>query len=288
MKALVTGAEGQVGSELPGALARSGFDDVMVATRAAIDLSDAAATRAGVKEAAPDVVVNCAAYNAVDQAEAEPEVAMAINGVAPGVLAEACRDRGAHLIHISTDYVFSGDKGEPYDEDDAPAPVSAYGRSKLAGEEAVAAVGGSTTLVRAALVFGRVGRSLVELIATKARAGEPLTMVDDQRGSPTHAADLAGTLAEMARRRIEGLFHVTNAGDCSPYELAQLVVGVLGLEGASVERTTAAAFGRPAARPANSALVSTRLEPAGLEPLRPYEEAVRERVSELVAARSVS
>lgn len=287
MRVLVTGAEGQVGSELPGVLARSGVDDLVLATRSAIDLSDPDAIRAGVEQAAPDVVINCAAYNAVDQAEAEPEVAMAINGVAPGVLAEACRDGAAHLIHISTDYVFSGDKGEPYNEDDDPAPLSAYGRSKRAGEEAIEAAGGTTTIVRTALVFGRIGRSLVELIVSRAVAGEPLTMVGDQRGSPTHAADLAGALAEMALRRVEGLFHVTNAGDCSPYELAQLVIGALGVDGSQLGRTTAAAFGRPAPRPTNSALVSTRLESAGLSPLRPYEDAVRDRVSELIAARSV-
>lgn len=283
MRILVTGAAGQVGSELPPHLERAGAE-VVAFGRDDLDLTDPDAIRSAVAAAAPDAVVNCAAYNAVDRAEDEPETAMAVNADAPGVLAETCAARGAHLVHISTDYVFAGDKGAPYDETDEPAPLSAYARSKLAGEQAVRAAGGAWTIVRTALVFGRIGRSLVELILDRARAGEPLRMVDDQRGSPTHAGDLAGVLATMATRRVQGLFHVTNAGGCTPYELSGVVLEAAGVTSAAVERVTTEELGRPARRPADSALVSVRLAGAGIAPLRPYREAVQERVQQLVAA----
>jgi len=286
VKALVIGADGQVGSVLPSRLERLGVADVVAVGRADIDLLVPESVRAGVEGAAPDVVVNCAAYNAVDQAEDDAAAAHAVNATAPGLLAEVCREAGAHFIHISTDYVFSGDKGSPYVESDEPAPRSEYGRSKLAGEQAVEAAGGSWTVVRTALVFGSIGRSLVELIAGRGLDGLPLSMVVDQRGSPTSAGDLAGVLAEMAVRRCEGLFHVANAGDCSPYELAHFIFGVAGLDPSVIGHTTAAEFGRPASRPANSALISERLADAGIAPLRHFHEAVEERVLEMVAARS--
>lgn len=283
MRALVTGAAGQVGTEMPVHLAAQGFDEVVAAGRGEVDLTDPDSIRRGVEAARPDVVVNCAAYNAVDRAEEEPDAALAVNGVGVGVLAEACAARGAHLVHISTDYVFSGDKGSAYDETDDPEPRSAYGRSKLAGEEAVRAAAGRWTLVRTALVFGRVGRSLVETIVARALAGEPLRMVDDQRGSPTAAGDLAAVLADLARHGVEGLFHVTNAGDTTPYELAGVVLEWAGLDASVVERITSAELGRPAARPANSALRSVRLGATGVATPRHYLLAVEERVSEIMA-----
>lgn len=286
MRVLVTGTDGQVGSELPDRLARLGVADVVSAGRGALDLTDPDSVRAGVEAAAPDVVINAGAYNAVDRAEDDAAAAHAVNGTGPGLLAEACAARGAHLIHLSTDYVFSGEKGAPYDETDAPGPRSEYGRSKLAGEEAVWALGGAVTVVRTALVFGRIGRSLVELLATRGLDGLPLTMVDDQRGSPTHAADLAGVLARMAVDRCVGLFHVTNAGDCSPFELARFIFEVAGLDPDTIGRTTAAEFGRPAPRPQNSALVSVHLDGTGIPRPRHYRDAVEERVGEILAARS--
>jgi len=273
-----------VGSELPSRLEALGHE-VVPATRHDLDLAAPGSIGPAVEAISPDAVVNCAAYNAVDRAEEEPDVAMAVNAVGVGELAEACAARSIHLVHISTDYVFSGDKASPYDETDEPGPRSEYGRSKLAGEEAVRAAGGVWTVVRTALVFGTIGRSLVELILDRALSGQDLRMTDDQRGSPTHAGDLAGMLAAMVHARVEGLFHVTNGGSCSPFDLATLVADVAGITTASIEAISIDDLGRKAVRPRNSALVSVRLEAAGLDPLRPYGEAVAERVKGLLAAR---
>lgn len=278
MRLLVTGARGQVGTELV-ALARADPSlDVVAATRDDLDLADLDSIPGILARAAPDVVVNCAAYNAVDAAEDDPETAMRVNGEAPGVLARACAEQGAHLVHISTDYVFDGEKRTPYEEGDEPTPRSAYGRSKLAGERAVSRVGGPHALVRTAWVFGRVGRSLVELIVRRAAAGHELRMVDDQRGSPTCARDLAGALLRLAAEGATGTVHVTNAGSCTPYELALDVVDVAGLHDATIERVTTEELARPAPRPAYSVLASTRLSSLGLEPLRHYRDALAELV----------
>lgn len=285
MRVLVTGAAGQLGAEMPPHLRAAGVDDVVAVGRDDVDLARPESIREAVAATEPDAVVNCAAYNAVDQAETDLEGAMAVNSTGVGVLAEACAERGAHFIHVSTDYVFSGDKGTPYDETDAPAPRSAYGRSKLAGEGAVEAAGGRFAIARTAWVFGTIGRSLIELILDRGLAGEPLRMVDDQRGSPTHAGDLAAALSAMAVGGIEGLFHVTNEGTCSPFELSAMVLDAAGVRDASVERVSIADLGRPASRPPDSTLISVRLEQAGVEPLRPLREAVDERVKELIALR---
>ncbi|MBI2168754.1 MAG: dTDP-4-dehydrorhamnose reductase [Actinobacteria bacterium] len=286
MKVLVTGAAGQVGSELPKCLADLGVTDVASLGRGELDLADSSSVRDAVASLRPDAVINCAAYNAVDQAEAEPEAAEAVNAHGVAALAEACGAHGAHLIHISTDYVFAGDKGSAYDEGDPPAPLSAYGRSKLAGEEAALSATGPSTVARTAIVFGRLGRSLVETIVNRAQAGEPLRLVTDQRGSPTFAPDLARVLAQMAVERVEGLYHVVNAGDCSPFELAHLIFDIAGrdrLDGVEVEEITSEQLNRAAPRPPNSSLVSSRLAAAGFAPLRSLHDAVEERVREMVA-----
>jgi dTDP-4-dehydrorhamnose reductase len=279
VRILVTGAEGQVGSELSALLAGH---DVVALGRHDLDLT-APTLVDDVVDLTPDVVVNCAAVNDVDGVEADDRPARAVNADAPGRLGEACGRLGAHLIHLSTDYVFAGDKAGPYDEDDTPAPLSAYGRSKLAGEAAVMAGPGTWTVVRTAIVFGRRGRGLVETILDRARAGQPLRMAGDLRISPTYALDLAGVLVHMAADRVTGLYHVANAGSCTPYELALEVVDAAGLDDAAVERVGIADLARPAPRPPNSALVSARLPTTGIAPLRHYRDAVRELVPELAA-----
>lgn len=280
MKILVTGAAGQVGSELVGAPAAG--DEIVALTRGELEVTDAGGVARVMADVRPDAVINCAAYNAVDQAEEEPEVATAVNARAVEHLAAACRGVGAQLVHVSTDYVFGGSQTRPYVESDLPRPLSAYARSKLEGEVAARAAG-SWAVVRTAYVFGRVGRSLVETILRRALAGEPLSMVTDQRGSPTYAADLAGVLLRVARERAEGTFHVVNGGDASPYELARAVLDVAGVE-ADLDTTTLADLRRPALRPLFSVLASERLETVGIAPLRHHREALEELVPQLAAA----
>lgn len=285
MKLLVIGAAGQVGTEVVAQLDGVPGHELTVPTRDQLDLARPPSIAPFVDSVAPDVVINCAAYNAVDQAEDEIELAMTVNGTAVAELAAACARHGAFLVHISTDYVFDGTKGSPYDETDEPNPQSVYGRSKLAGEEAVAAAGCDHAVVRTAWVFGRIGRSLVEAIVDRIVAGEELRMVDDQTGSPTHAGDLASTLIAVGTRRLAGLYHATNAGTRTPYDLAREIAELLDVPDAAIEAITTEELGRPAPRPTYSALASVRLEPAGVTPLRPLSDALDEVVSQRAAAR---
>jgi dTDP-4-dehydrorhamnose reductase len=284
VRALVVGAEGQLGRALVAAL---GSDLAWAGGRERLDARDGDAVARLVAGARPDVIFNAAAYNAVDRAESEPEQAFAVNAVAPAHLARAARAAGALMVHVSSDYVFDGDAGRAYVEDDRPAPVSLYGASKAAGELAVAACGSEHLIVRTSGVFGaggsRVkGGSFVERILSKARAGEALRVVDDQVFAPTYAPDLAAALVALAARGARGLYHVTNEGRCSWHELAVAALELAGLA-RPVARVSAAELALPARRPAYSVLASRRLDALGLPPLRPWREALRAFLDELNA-----
>src|SRR5512146_587709 len=186
---LVTGRNGQVGFELLRSLA--GLGEVVAVGRERMDLADPDAIRRTVRETKPDLIVNAAAYTAVDQAESEPELALAINGVAPGILAEESKRLGAVLIHYSTDYVFDGSKGAPYTEDDEPRPLSVYGRTKLAGERAIQAVDVPHLILRTSWVYGARGKNFLLTILRLARERNELSIVDDQIGAPTWCRSLA-------------------------------------------------------------------------------------------------
>jgi dTDP-4-dehydrorhamnose reductase len=262
---------------------RLGARAVWAGGRTDLDLRDAAAVARVIREAGPDVVVNAAAYNDVDGAEARLEEAFAVNASGPARLAHACREAGALLVHVSTDYVFDGEKGSPYEEDDAPRPLSAYGVSKLAGELLVGASGAPYLLVRTSGVIGaggsRVkGGSFVERILARARAGEPLRVVTDQVFAPTFARDLSAALVCLIDRDARGLFHVTNAGSCTWHELASACVELAGL-GVPVEPIRSDQLSRPARRPAYSVLSNARYCALGLPPLRPWRDALRELVA---------
>jgi dTDP-4-dehydrorhamnose reductase len=277
LRILVTGAGGQVGSEVAAHLPHH---DVVALDRAGCDLSDRDSVEQAVAAAAPDAVVNCAAWTDVDGCEADPQRAVLVNALGVRHLAVACARVGAHLVHVSTDYVFAGDKDGPYDEWDEPDPRSVYGRSKLGGEREVVRHAGSWAVARTSWVFGRRGRNFVDTIVGRAAEGSPLRVVDDQRGCPTYAPDLAGALARLAVERRAGLFHVTNQGACSWHELAAAAVELAGLDPSAVGTTTTAALGRPAPRPANSVLSGAAWVAAGFPPLRPWREALAEKLSE--------
>jgi dTDP-4-dehydrorhamnose reductase len=282
VKALVTGADGQLGRAL---VARLGKAVKWAGGRDRLDVTDAAAVRTLIKRVRPDVVFNAAAWNAVDLAESEPEKALAVNGSGPLHLALAARKEKARLVHVSTDYVFDGSRRQkPYEETAAPRPISAYGMSKLAGEMAVLAVSPRHIVARTSGVLGRGGSkakggSFVERILARARAGEPLRVVDDQEFSPTSAEDLADALVELVEEDLRGLVHVTNSGSCTWHALAVAALEEAGLD-APVERIETADLDLPARRPAFSVLANRRREEAGLAPLRPWRDALRDLLRE--------
>jgi dTDP-4-dehydrorhamnose reductase len=276
LRILVTGAGGQVGSEVAAHLPHH---EVVTLDRAGCDLADRHSVEAAVAAAAPAVVINCAAWTDVDGCEADPTRAGLVNALGVRHLAAACARVDAHLVHVSTDYVFPGDKDGSYDEWDEPGPRSVYGRSKLGGEREVAAHAGSWSIARTSWVFGRRGRNFVDTIVGRAREGAPLRVVDDQRGCPTYAPDLAGALARLAVERRPGLYHVTNSGACTWHELAAAAVDLAGLDPSVVGTMSTAELGRPAPRPANSVLSGAAWAAAGLPVLRPWREALAEKLS---------
>jgi dTDP-4-dehydrorhamnose reductase len=227
---LVPGRNGQVGWELQGALAPLGM--VIALGRDEMDLANPDSIRRAIRDAQPDAIVNAAAYNNVDRAEAEPDLAMKVNGIAPGIMAEEAKRLGAILIHYSTDYVFDGELDRPYIEDDAPNPVNAYGRSKLAGEQAIAAIGGQYLILRSSWVYSARGSNFVLTVLRLARERPELSMVDDQSGSPTWARALAEATREILRQRelIRGrssVYHLAAGGHASRFELANAIIGIM-------------------------------------------------------------
>lgn len=269
MRLLVTGRDGQVVRSL---LERAGADstfEVVAAGRPRLDLLDAATIRRAVAAERPDIVVSAAAYTAVDQAEDEPEIAHAINAAGAGVLAEAATEAGAPIIHFSTDYVFSGDQPEPYDEDDRPDPQSAYGHSKLAGEEAVAAANPRHVILRTAWVYSPFGRNFVRTMLRLARERDEIAVVSDQRGNPTSALDIADGILHVARRLANerppecfGIFHLAGTGDTNWSGLAEQVMAASAANGgpsAAIRPISAAEFPTKARRPANSRLSTDKL-----------------------------
>jgi dTDP-4-dehydrorhamnose reductase len=272
---IVTGAGGQVGREIlrlaPGA---RGF------SHRELDITDPAAVRAVLEPGA--VVLNCAAYTAVDKAESEPEAAYAGNETGPAVLAAACAYVSARLIHLSTDYVFPGTHDRPYDTTDPTGPATVYGRSKLAGEQVVSTLAPQAHVVRTAWVYAGAGSDFVATMLRLERERDTVDVVDDQLGSPTYAADLAAGLLELAGRPdVPRLLHATNAGQASWFELAQAVFAGIGADPARVRPCDSTAFPRPARRPAYSVLSNDSWVRAGLTPLQDWRTALRDALSRL-------
>ncbi|WP_007519636.1 dTDP-4-dehydrorhamnose reductase [Pseudofrankia saprophytica] len=277
------GTGGQVGSDLCRLLAADPRLPASAGlTRAECDITDPARVRAVIRDQARPAkiqggltVVNTAAWTDVDGAETDEAGAYAANAAGPAHLAAACAEAGATLVHLSTDYVFDGTADKPYEVDDQTAPVSAYGRTKLAGEQAVLALCPSAYVIRTAWVYGAVGANFVKTMARLARERDQLTVVDDQRGSPTWSADLAAAIIELALSGVSpGLYHYTDAGDTTWFRFAQAIMEELGHDPAKVAPTTTAAFPRPAPRPAYSVLSARRWIDAGLTPPRHWRDAL--------------
>jgi dTDP-4-dehydrorhamnose reductase len=277
---LVTGAGGQLGSDLVVLLRDSG-DEVMGLTRADLDIADERAVRRAVDEVWPDIVVNAAAYTAVDQAETDEDAAFRVNATGPGVLAMATSGR-ARLLHVSTDYVFDGQGSVPYAENDPTEPRSAYGRTKLAGERAALGVHPDAYVVRTAWVYGAGGSNFVKTMAALEAKHPTISVVDDQRGSPTWSRDLAYGLVTLGRSSAApGIYHCTNGGEATWYDLARAVFEELGADPSRVQPTTTDAFPRPAPRPAYSVLGNQRWRFAGLPALRSWRSALSAAFTEV-------
>jgi dTDP-4-dehydrorhamnose reductase len=251
LRILLTGRNGQVGSDLEKSLPALG--ELVAIDRASLDLSDPDAIRRVVREVRPALIINATAYNAVDKAQAEPAAATAVNAIAPGVLAEEAKRLGALVVHYSTDYVFDGEKSLPYVEEDRPAPLNAYGRSKLQGETAVAAAAGRHLILRTSWVYSTRATNFYRLIQRKAAAGEPMRMVDDQTSVPTSSAFLAEYTLALLRARAEGLFHLVPSGQATRYAFAREVVRALG-SASKVEPARTSEFPSAARRPVYSVL----------------------------------
>ncbi|WP_406139906.1 dTDP-4-dehydrorhamnose reductase [Streptomyces sp. NBC_01089] len=286
---LVTGAGGMLARDLLVRLAEDGTAAVGL-DRAALDITDPRAVRTALAEHRPAVVVNCAAWTAVDDAESKEDQALAVNGTGPRVLAEACRESGAVLLQLSTDYVFAGDGSEPYAEDAPVAPRSAYGRTKLAGEQAVLSVLPERGyVVRTAWLYGAAGGNFVRTMVRLEAVKDTLDVVDDQRGQPTWTADLADLLVRLGAGALAGtapagVYHGTSGGATTWFGLTREIFRLLGADQARVLPTTSEAFVRPAPRPAYSVLGHDRWAAAGIEPLREWRLALADAFPALVAA----
>jgi dTDP-4-dehydrorhamnose reductase len=255
LRILLTGRNGQVGWELERALPALG--ELIATDRSTLDLSDADAIRRIVREAKPQLIVNAAAYTAVDRAETERDAAIQVNAVAPGVLAEEAKRLGALLVHYSTDYVFDGEKRSPYLENDRPNPISHYAFTKLEGERAVAASGCRHLILRTSWVYGPRASNFYQIIRRKAAANEPMRMVDDQTSVPTGSAFLATQTVALLRTGMEGLLHLVPSGHATRYEFAREVVTAGGSR-SKVEPARTSDFPSSARRPVYSVLDNRR------------------------------
>ena len=264
MRVLVLGAGGMLGREV----ARLAGDGAVALERPDCDVTDAERVRAAVTEAAPDVVVNCAAFTDVDGAEERAEQALAVNGEGAGNAAEAAAAGGASVLYVSSDYVFDGEKREPYVESDPTNPISSYGRSKLAGEEATASANPRHFVVRSSWLFGEHGKNFVATMLGAEQ--DELRVVDDQVGCPTYAPHLAEGILRLAATEDFGVHHMAGGGHCSWYELARATFERAGID-KLLEPCTSDEFQRPAPRPAWSVLRSER--PGAIE-LPPWQEGL--------------
>jgi dTDP-4-dehydrorhamnose reductase len=288
-KVLVTGKEGQLARCLADVASSADNLELVFAARSgtpiALDLLDETSIRTAVRTVKPHLIVNAAAYTAVDKAEEETDIALKINGVAPGILAQEAAELGAPLIQVSTDYVFDGLQDRPYRPSDQPCPASSYGRSKLVGEEAVREANSNHIVLRTAWVYSPYGRNFCKTMLRLAGSHDELNVVDDQYGCPTNATDLAEVILTQARLLLSenrtrmgfGTYHCTNAGGTSWFEFAKTIFELASKrlpKIPAVKPIPTSAYPTPAIRPANSMLDCSDLEEVFGIHLRPWENAL--------------
>jgi dTDP-4-dehydrorhamnose reductase len=282
---LVTGADGMLGTDLVAALSWRG-ETVTGMNRAGLDVTDAAAVTDTIARSRPDVVVNCAAWTAVDDAEAAEDQALAVNAGGAARLAAGCAAAGARMVQVSTDYVFAGQAGRPYAEDDGPAPRTAYGRTKLAGERAVLGrLPGSGYVVRTAWLYGAHGPNFVRTMIKLEDQRPTVDVVDDQHGQPTWTADVARQIIAMIRAGAPpGVYHATSSGQTTWFGLAREIFGLLGADPARVRPIPSSELSRPAPRPAYSVLGHGAWERLAVPSIGDWRECLHRAFPDLLTA----
>lgn len=277
-KAILFGGAGQLGFEIQREFSARGYT-VCAYDRSGVDITDAAAVERTIASSGAELVVNAAAYNMVDVAENEPQAAYQVNALAVRNMAVACRQSGAKLVHFSTDYVFDGNKGSSYTEEDRPHPLGAYAVSKLCGELYARAYLDDLLVLRTSGVYGPAGRrtargNFVELMLRLAAGGQPIRVVEDMVASPTYAPALAHTTAELVERGERGIFHAGGGTAISWFDYAKLIFACAGLK-PELRATSEREYRTPARRPRNSSLANTKLDSLGITQMPSVEQAVR-------------
>ena len=276
---LVTGMTGQLGYDVARELERRG-EKFIGTTRKEINLLTEDGAKNFILEKKPDAVIHCAAYTAVDKAESEAETALTVNGLGARWIAEACREVGAKMIYVSTDYIFGGDGRTPYEVSDEKNPVNTYGRSKLLGENAIETILRNYFVVRTSWVFGINGKNFVKTMLNLADKNKKLRVVDDQVGSPTYTPDLAKLLVDMIHTEKFGIYQATNEGFCSWAEFAKEIFKQAGKK-VEVEAIQTVDYPTPAKRPFNSRLSKKSLDDAGFDRLPTWQDALKRFLAEL-------
>lgn len=279
MRCLITGARGLLGSALSKVLAHQGIEYRALA-KSDLDVTDRYATERCISAENPHIVFHCAAFTNVDMAESERNTSFAVNAGGASNVAEACKAVESRMVFFSTDYVFDGTKRTPYSTNDKPDPLSAYGESKLAGENAVVASGVDALLIRTSWLYGAVGENFVRTVIQRAREGRPLQLVDDQTGSPTWAEHVAELTLDLVNHRASGAYHVTNSGEATWYDLGRVALSISGLH-SEIEPISTEDWGAPAPRPRYSVLDSSKVEAFLGRKMTPWREALKKFLKDI-------
>ena len=283
IKILVTGSRGMLGTAV---MAHALTDSGVSAVGADIDdfdICDASAAAGFIDKLMPDVIIHCAAFTNVDEAESDCEKVFRVNAMAVRDLAAICASRSIKLAVISTDYVFDGSKDGPYGEYDRPSPINVYGMSKYYAERYCEHICSKSFIVRTSWLFGANGGNFVGAILKKALAEGELSVVDDQFGSPTYTKDLAVFLIELVKTEKYGIYHATNEGYCSWHDFAREILNISGLSSVKLYSVSSENFKRPAARPRNSRLLKIALFCSGFKKIRPWQESLSDYINEINA-----
>lgn len=280
MKVVVTGVKGQLGYDVMRELTKRGHEAVGVDIEE-MDITDAAAVRRVLTDCAPDAVVHCSAYTAVDRAEDEPELCRRVNAEGTKNIAEVCAELDCKLIYLSTDYIFSGVGERPWEPDDEPSPLNVYGQTKYEGEQEIKTRCKKYFIVRISWVFGINGNNFIKTMLRLGRENGAVKVVDDQIGSPTYTYDLAILLVDMAESDRYGQYHATNEGICSWYEFAKEIFRAAGMEDVTVTPVSSDEFPAKAKRPFNSRMSKEDLIKNGFKKLPTWQDAVERYLKEL-------